>query len=153
MIIVLMGVSGNGKSTIGRMLTQQLEQQASKQQGAEQQKQRTTRWKFIEADDYHSAENIRKMANGEPLTDDDRWPWLDALADELQQAIASQQHAVLACSALKQSYRQRLAANVSNIYFVHLQGDYSLISSRLQQRSGHFMPADLLRSQFDTLEA
>lgn len=163
MIIVLMGVSGNGKSTIGKMLTQQLEQQVAEQhvaaqqvavhRGAVQHEQLTSRWKFIEADDYHSAENIRKMANGEPLTDDDRWPWLDALAAELQQVLASRQYAVLACSALKKRYRQRLAANVTNIHFVHLQGDYSLILSRLQQRSGHFMPAALLRSQFDTLEA
>lgn len=135
MIIVLMGVSGNGKSTIGNRLSQYLD------------------WSFLDADDFHPQNNIDKMAGGTPLTDDDRWPWLDILANELQQRINNGQSAILACSALKQSYRQRLAPDAANILFVHLQGSYELIMSRLQKRTQHFMPAELLRSQFADLEA
>lgn len=134
MIIVLMGVSGNGKSTIGKQLNQQLG------------------WPFLDADDFHTAKNISKMASGTALNDHDRWPWLDRLADELQHYIERGESAILACSALKKSYRQRLAPDRVNVHFVQLDGDYDLILSRLNQRSDHFMPADLLRSQFADLE-
>lgn len=134
MIIILMGVSGNGKSTIGKQLGERLG------------------WPFLDADDFHTPQNIARMASGSALSDNDRWPWLDRLAEELQQYIDRGDSAVLACSALKQSYRQRLARDPANIHFVHLQGDYDLIFSRLKQRSEHFMPAELLRSQFADLE-
>ena len=134
MIIVLMGVSGNGKSTVGKLLAERLD------------------WLFLDADDFHPPRNIAKMASGIPLDDDDRRPWLDRLAEVLQQHNQQRESLVLACSALKQRYRQRLAPEPANIHFVHLQGDYALIRARLEQRTGHFMPATLLRSQFADLE-
>lgn len=134
MIIVLMGVSGNGKTTIGKQLSKRLN------------------WLFLDGDDFHTAQNISKMAKGIALNDDDRWPWLDRLADKLQQRIKRREATIIACSALKKSYRQRLVGDSANVHFVHLQGDYELILSRLNLRAGHFMPAELLRSQFDDLE-
>ncbi len=134
MIIILTGVSGTGKTTIGKQLSQRLD------------------WPFLDADDFHPEANIQKMASGHALTDSDRWPWLDRLRDEISRRIQQRQPAILACSALKQSYRKRLNPDPANIRFVHLQGDYALILARLQQRGGHFMPPELLKSQFADLE-
>lgn len=130
MIIVVMGVSGSGKTTIGEKLAQRLA------------------WPFIEGDDYHPRENIAKMASGMPLNDDDRWPWLDRLNERLR----SERDAVLACSALKESYRQRLLAGIDESRVVYLDGAKTLIASRVAARKHRYMPASLLDSQFATLE-
>jgi gluconokinase len=132
-IIVVMGVSGCGKSTVGEALAGALQ------------------WPFLDADDFHPAANVEKMAQGLPLTDDDRWPWLDRMAAELAGILAHGGHAVLACSALKASYRERLA-RAGDVRFVHLHGDFETIASRLAARRHRYMPASLLASQFATLE-
>jgi len=131
MIVVLMGVSGVGKTTIGELLAQRLG------------------WRFIEGDDYHPRQNVAKMAAGIPLEDADRWPWLDALNAMLR----GQGDAIIACSALKESYRQRLLASIADARVVHLHGTKALIASRLAERKHRYMPASLLDSQFATLEA
>ena len=134
MIVVLMGVSGCGKTAVGRLLAERL------------------RWPFFDADEYHPAANVEKMRSGTPLTDTDRWPWLDRLNQLLLSQQARGESAVLGCSALKQAYRDRLTRGCSNVRWVHLEGPFDLILARLQARKGHYMPASLLRSQFDTLE-
>lgn len=134
MIVVLMGVSGSGKSTVGVALAAALG------------------WRLIDADDLHSPHNVAKMAAGIPLTDDDRWPWLDRVVDELRRARAEGTNVVLACSALKQRYRDRLA-QAGDVRFVHLRGDAQTIAARLATRHHRYMPAALLESQFATLEA
>jgi len=108
-------------------------------------------WRFIEADDFHPAANIEKMRSGHPLTDDDRWPWLERLRDQIRQSLAAGENAVLACSALKRAYRDRLQAS-EHVKFVFLRGDYALVEKQLHSRRGHFMNPDLLQSQFDDLE-
>jgi gluconokinase len=129
--IVVMGVSGSGKSTVGSALAQRL------------------RVPFIDADTLHPPANIAKMAAGEALDDDDRYPWLE----EVGQWLADHRGGgVVACSALKRTYRDRLRAHCPRVEFLHLRGSPELIGSRLAARSGHFMPAALLRSQFDALE-
>ena len=133
MIIVVMGVSGSGKTTVGQTLGTQLG------------------WPFFDADDFHPAENVAKMRAGTPLTDDDRWPWLDRLAREMGALDARGDNAVLGCSALKQTYRDRLA-RAGDVRFVYLKGDRATISARLAGRVGHYMPSTLLDSQFATLE-
>ncbi len=130
MIVVVMGVSGAGKTTIGRLLAERL--------GV----------RFIEGDDYHPAANVTKMASGVALEDDDRWPWLDALNEVIRQ----ERDAVLACSALKHSYRARLLAGIADAVVVHLHGRKALIASRLTERQHRYMPASLLDSQFAALE-
>jgi gluconokinase len=130
MIVLLMGVSGAGKTTIGELLAQRLG------------------WRFIDADDYHPPENVAKMAAGVPLEDADRWPWLDAL----NRRLSSQQDAIVACSALKQSYRRRLLAGIEQARVVHLHGEKALIAARIAARKHRYMPASLLDSQFATLE-
>ena len=130
MIAIVMGVSGAGKSTIGAALARELG------------------WRFIDADDHHPAANVAKMAAGMPLTDEDRWPWLDRLNSMLR----SEKQAVLACSALKRAYRERLVAGIEDYRFVYLSGDYGLIEGRLAQRRHRYMPASLLASQFEALE-
>ena len=134
MIVVVMGVSGCGKSTIGAALA------------------RALGWPFLDADDLHPPENVAKMAAGTPLTDDDRWPWLDRVVDALRVATAAHGNAVLACSALRRAYRVRLA-RAGAIRFVHLRGDFATIAKRLATRKHRYMPATLLASQFAALEA
>jgi gluconokinase len=134
MVIVVMGVSGSGKTTVGKLLAQAL--------GAE----------FAEGDAYHPPENIEKMRRGIPLEDADRWPWLQTLAAQIDRWLAAGTPMVLACSALKQSYRDVLAQGRPRMRFVHLEGDKALIRDRLDARRGHYMPASLLDSQIAALE-
>lgn len=133
MIIVIFGVSGAGKTTVGKLLADELH------------------WHFIEADDFHPAVNIEKMRSGRPLTDEDRWPWLDCLRAQIEQLVSARESAVLACSALKRAYRDRLRVS-DEVRFVFLSGDYALVEERLRSRRRHFMNPDLLQSQFDDLE-
>jgi gluconokinase len=128
-IVVVMGVSGSGKSTIGALLAERLG------------------WEFLDADEYHPPQNVAKMAAGTPLEDADRWPWLERLNAELRQ----RSNAVLACSALKESYRQTLCRDLG-CRIVHLRGTFDLLRSRLQTRKHRYMPASLLESQFAALE-
>ena len=130
MIVLVMGVASVGKTTIGEALARAL--------GA----------RFIDADDYHPPENVAKMKAGVPLQDTDRWPWLHRLNEELQK----QQNAVLACSALKQSYRQRLAEDLEGFRIVYLHGSAELIRERMEARRHRYMPAALLDSQLAALE-
>jgi carbohydrate kinase (thermoresistant glucokinase family) len=130
MIVLVMGVSGAGKTTIGRLLAGRL--------GS----------RFIDADDHHPAANIAKMAAGIPLDDQDRWPWLDAL----NVLAKREENAVLACSALKEAYRQRLLAGITDARIVYLHGTKAVIASRLAERKHRYMPASLLDSQLATLE-
>jgi gluconokinase len=134
MVIVVMGVSGSGKTTVGQLLADAL--------GAE----------FAEGDAYHPPENIEKMRRGIPLEDADRWPWLHTLAAQIDRWLAAGTMVVLACSALKQRYRDVLGEGRPGVRFVHLQGDKALIRLRLYRRRGHYMPATLLDSQFAALE-
>ena len=133
MVVVLMGVCGCGKTTVGRMVAEALG------------------WPFLDADDFHPAANVARMRAGTALTDDDRWPWLDRLAAEMAAINARGAHAVLACSALKQAYRDRLA-RAGDVRFVYMKGDRATIAPRLAARPGHYMPASLLDSQLATLE-
>lgn len=133
MIIVIFGVSGAGKTTVGRLLARELG------------------WRFIEADDFHPAANIEKMRSGRPLTDEDRRPWLDCLRKQIEQLRSAGQNAVLACSALKLAYRDRLRVS-DDAKFVFLRGDYARVEKQLRSRQGHFMNPTLLQSQFDDLQ-
>ena len=133
MIAVVMGVSGSGKSTTGAALA------------------RALGWPFVEGDDLHPPENVAKMAAGIPLTDDDRWPWLDRIVDDLHALSKTNRDIVVACSALKQRYRDRLAS-AGDVRFVHLHGDRETIAARLAMRHHRYMPATLLDSQLATLE-
>ena len=133
MVIIIFGVSGAGKTTIGKLLARDL------------------RWRFIEADDFHPAANIEKMRSGHPLTDNDRWPWLEQLRQQIERSLSARENAVLACSALKRAYRDRLHVS-DEIKFVFLRGDHALVEKQLRSRHGHFMNAALLQSQFHDLE-
>ena len=128
-----MGVSGCGKTTIGRALADAMA------------------WPFLDADDFHPEANVAKMRTGTPLTDDDRWPWLDRLAAEMAAVNARGASAVLGCSALRQAYRDRLA-RAGGVRIVYLKGDRATIEPRLAARAGHYMPPSLLTSQFAALE-
>jgi gluconokinase len=132
-IVIIFGVSGAGKTTVGKLLAGELG------------------WNFIEADDFHTAANIQKMRSGHPLTDEDRWPWLERLRKQIEQELATGENAVLACSALKRAYRDRLRVSEA-VKFVFLHGDYALVEKQLRSRHGHFMNAALLQSQFDDLQ-
>jgi len=129
-----MGVSGSGKTTIGARLAEDLG------------------WRFLDGDDFHSPENVRRMAAGIPLTDGDRQPWLQRLREEIERAIAAGENMTLACSALKRASRQRLLVDPQQVRFVYLRGSMELIRQRLRNRSGHFMKEDMLASQFAALE-
>ena len=133
-VIIVMGVSGVGKTTVGRALAEAI--------GAD----------FAEGDSYHPEENVEKMRCGQPLSDDDRWPWLDRLSAAINGWIDGDRPVVLACSALKASYRERLCLNAGPVSFVYLHADRELIEQRLSERRGHYMPASLLESQLRTLE-
>ena len=133
-ILVVMGVSGSGKSTIGTQLALQLH------------------WEFEDGDWFHPARNIDKMHAGIPLTDEDRAPWLIAIADFIDQARLSGRHVVVACSALKRRYRAVIIGNRPDVQLIYLKGDMELIGRRIAARHEHFMPTSLLQSQFDALE-
>ena len=132
--LVVMGVSGSGKSTIADHLARRLG------------------WRYEDGDRFHPPANVAKMSAGHPLTDEDRWPWLQAIADEIDRLSATGQRAVIACSALKRAYRDILVHGRDDIRIVFLNGTQELISERLAARKGHFMPPGLLTSQFGTLE-
>jgi gluconokinase len=133
MIVIVMGTTGSGKTTIGTLLAKRL--------GCE----------FVDADDFHPPANVEKMKHGIPLTDADREPWLKALHDKIVEWTAEKRNVVLACSALRRSYRDELRAS-PDVKFVYLKGSYELFSQRVLGRKGHFAKQDLLASQFSTLE-
>jgi gluconokinase len=133
MILLVMGVTGSGKTTVGKLLAQRLG------------------WLFLDADDFHPAQNVEKMKHGVPLTDEDREPWLAAIHAELVKWVEKNKDAVLACSALKQSYRERLGAGVE-LRICYLKGTYQEIAVRLQSRTGHFAGEGILAGQFADLE-
>jgi len=132
-IVIVFGVSGAGKTTIGKLLAEELG------------------WRFYEADDFHPRANIEKMRSGHPLTDEDRWPWLTLLREQITRSLAVKENALLACSALKRAYRERLRLS-GDVKFVFLRGDYALIENQLRRRRSHFMNPELLQSQFADLE-
>ncbi len=136
MVIILMGVSGSGKTTIGKALADELG------------------WHFFDADDFHSMTNKQKMSTGSALSDEDRWPWLERLADKISVWAVEPVGAVLACSALKESYRACLTskAKAQAVVYIHLTGEKKLIAERLASRQKHYMPLDLLDSQYEILE-
>jgi gluconokinase len=133
-VLVIMGVSGSGKTTISALLAARLG------------------WELADADSFHSAANVQKMQSGVPLTDEDRWPWLHAIAAWIDATRRAGRRGIVACSALKRSYREILLDGRPDVRLVYLQGDAKLIGRRMAKRHGHFMPAELLQSQFDTLE-
>lgn len=132
--LVVMGVSGSGKSTIADRLAKRLD------------------WTYEDGDRFHPASNVAKMSAGQPLTDEDRWPWLQAIANEIDRVCGAGERAVIACSALKRAYRDILVHGRNDVRIVYLNGTQDLIASRLSLRKGHFMPPGLLASQFRTLE-
>lgn len=133
MILLILGVAGSGKTTIGKLLAH------------------TLGWPFFDADEFHPPANIEKMSRGIPLTDDDRWPWLDAIRAKIESLEADGQSGVLTCSGLKEIYRDRLKQGDADLEFVYLKGSYDLIQSRMAARQ-HFMKPEMLASQFASLE-
>jgi gluconokinase len=132
MIILLMGVSGSGKTTLGQRLARDLG------------------WPFFDADDFHPPANIAKMSQGQPLTDEDRWPWLAAIRRKSLELLEADQNGIITCSALKQIYRDRLAGE--GVQFVYLKGTLELLTQRMQTRRDHFMRPNMLTSQLAALE-
>ena len=132
--LIVMGVSGSGKSTIADQLAKRLG------------------WRYEDGDRFHPPSNIAKMSAGQPLTDEDRWPWLQAIADEIGRVCETGEHVVIACSALKRTYRDVLVHGRDDVRIIYLKGTQDLIASRLSSRKDHFMPPGLLASQFKTLE-
>ncbi|WP_163877438.1 gluconokinase [Rhizobium laguerreae] len=133
--IVVMGVSGCGKSSVGEKLAEALH------------------LAFVEGDALHPAANVEKMSKGIPLTDEDRMPWLDRIGEEMKASLEKSEGIIVSCSALKRLYRDRLqAAAGGNLFFVYLEGSRALLMKRMGERKGHFMPASLLDSQLATLE-
>src|SRR5271156_2999731 len=133
-VLIVMGVSGSGKSTIGTLLALRL------------------RWEFEDGDWFHPASNVEKMHNGIPLTDEDRWPWLEAIAAWIDKTHRARGQGVIACSALKRSYRDVLVGDRVGVRLVYLKGDEALILRRIATRHEHFMPRSLLHSQYEALE-
>jgi gluconokinase len=133
MIILLMGVTASGKSTVGKQLALELG------------------WRFLEGDDFHSPENIEKLRQGKALNDENREPWLEAIRETIRATLARGENAVIACSALKESYRRMLRVS-EQVIFVYFKATIPLIQERLRRRVGHFMNPNLIHSQFDTLE-
>lgn len=133
MVVIMMGVTGSGKTTIGLLLARQLN------------------WKFYDADEFHPPANIEKMHAGIPLTDEDRVPWLESLRDLVKNLLEQKTDGVLACSALRENYREYLLID-DRVKLIYLKGDFKLIENRLRKRRNHFMNPGLLQSQFDTLE-
>jgi gluconokinase len=134
MFVIVMGVSGSGKSTIGKMLAEKMA------------------CRFYDGDDFHPAANVVKMASGLPLNDKDRADWLDALAALIRGSLDKGERGVVACSALKEKYRQVLCVDAAKVKFVYLKGSYETILARMQQRESHYMKPTMLQSQFETLE-
>ncbi len=133
-VLIVMGVSGSGKTTIAVPLAQRLG------------------WPFLEGDDLHPPANVAKMHAGHPLTDEDRWPWLDAIAAWIDAKLAAHEPGVVTCSALRRAYRVRLIGDRQDVRLVFLHADRALLAERLAHRTGHFMPPSLLDSQLATLE-
>jgi len=131
---IVMGVSGSGKTSVGKSLAEHLG------------------WDFYDADDFHPPANVEKMSNRMPLDDSDRVPWLASLHNLISSSLIHNKPGVLACSALKESYRQRLLEGNAGVQIVYLKGSYELILSRMTRRKNHYMKADMLKSQFDALE-
>ncbi|MEG4283153.1 gluconokinase [Microcoleus sp. A006_D1] len=134
MIVIVMGVSGSGKTTVGKLLAESLN------------------WDFSDADDFHPSANIEKMSKGIPLEDADRLPWLLQLQATIDRWLLENKNVVLACSALKASYREMLYRDKQRMKIVYLKGNFELFAARLKNRENHYMKADLLSSQLDTLE-
>jgi gluconokinase len=132
--VVVMGVSGSGKSTVAAGMVDRLG------------------WEFAEGDDFHPPENVEKMRSGHPLDDEDRWPWLRRLADWIGEHERAGRSVVVTCSALKRTYRDLLREGHPSVWFAHVTADRELIRDRMEHRAGHYMPASLLDSQIDTLE-
>jgi gluconokinase len=134
MILIVMGVAGSGKTTVGQLLAKELS------------------WTFRDADEFHPPTNIEKISRGLALEDSDRAPWLAAMRATIETYLREGRNAVLTCSCLKASYRQTLLVDPARIRFIYLKGSFELIDARLRQRAHHFMKADLLKSQFEILE-